>query len=221
MRKKTICFVMSLIFAACVFIPCSVDAAVTGLVSLNKYYLSNYSTGRYLAPVSSAQTSGVAVFTDTPNGSTLPQWRIEFQSDNTAVLWNVYSTYGLRLTNKSGVPVLSNSAPIGNSKFVITRITSGTYEGLYTISIDSKYLTQRTSTYNYEVYLADSPVSRSYWSFIECSRDYAMLFSFNYPGYSSTSNNYLFETAFDGMYYNALAETNEFTKEHTMCLALL
>ncbi len=190
-------------------VPSNAVGLVTGLVSGDKYYISNYSTGRYLTPVSSSQVSGVGLCTNTPNGLTLSQWQAAIQNDNTVELWNVYSNYGMRLANSSGTPVISNSALSSDYRFTVTRITSGTYEGLYTISINSKYLTQRTSTYNYEVYLADTPISRSYWSFIEVSRDSALLFSFAYGSYNSTLNNSSFESAFDGMYYDAFAMTNE------------
>ncbi|MBE6649654.1 MAG: hypothetical protein E7614_09125 [Ruminococcaceae bacterium] len=103
-----------------------------------------------------------------------------------------------------------------SSKFVIERVKTGTYQGLYLIRYGNQYLAHNTSNNN--VYVTSSKSAAAYWSFMAVEKRSAEFFCHDYwytdeeniqRHFDSSLNYDYFETTFDSLNYDAISYENK------------
>lgn len=151
-----------------------------GLKDNTQYYIMNFYTQRLLSLETALDSDGIKVITRTRSSSNLSKWKTQKTGNQQYQLVSVYSpTSKVLNVSNSDVEIYTdnNSA---SQKFTISRIASGTYQGLYTIKYGSYYVAQDSSN---DIYLTSSFGNTVAWSFMAVDKGYADLSAHDYYYY--------------------------------------
>ena len=153
-----------------------------GIQDATEYYIANYNDYRMLGNQMLSDYNGANVHTNVLNSQIRYQWITEQQFDGSFKLINKESAVNSigRVLYVDGDNVeLFSSFDTPLEKFTITRMSTGTYSGLYLIQNDGRYVSQDPTTFN--VYMSNTLSSKCYWSFVPMEKRYAEMFCFDYP----------------------------------------
>jgi hypothetical protein len=171
-----------------------------GIQDDTKYYVMNYSSGRYLSLETASDSSLTNVYTRARSTSTLSQWKTEKQTDGTFQLINVYSSTGKAL-HKTGTNIdIYTDIGASYQMFSIYRINSGTYKGLYYIRYGSYYVAQDS---DYNVFLTTTVSASDVWSFMAVETRYAEMFCHDYT-YTQGNETKHFDTSEQSSYFKTV-----------------
>ncbi|MBQ8381824.1 MAG: RICIN domain-containing protein [Clostridia bacterium] len=179
--------------------------APTGLMNDTDYYIMNCNTELLLSLETASDANNVNISGRERSDSPLSQWTVLSQSNGTTRLQSVYSSTG-RVIFMSGTNAILYNSTSAYTKFDLHRIESGTYQGKYLIRFNNKYLTMDSTG---DVYLSSSLVAGSYWCFMAVEKGYADIYSHQYTGYDTTTNNSDFYFTFQELGYSAYMSVNE------------
>lgn len=167
----------------------------TGLDSGFEYYIKNTGTGKYLDVDHGVVENGRNILEFSFNGGTNQKWQIyRVASGEYKIVSSLNTDYGLDIKS-GGNAILYKYKGSSNEKFNIIRTGSSTYN----IKNDNKYV----SVSNGNVQTMTSYPSGT-WCFERVYRGEINMFSFNYSGYNSTTQNDLIHSNFDSMNYQYL-----------------
>lgn len=233
MRSYTKPRIFALVLIICTLLPCVAFSSTVsatealGLKDDTMYYIMNFYTGRLMGLQSNSDANGTNVSTKARAISSLSQWKMDYlQSEGQYQLISANSATAKVLRAASGNLDIYTDSNASTQKFTITRIETGTYQGLYTIKYGSQYVAENSSTNN--VYLTSSFGNTAAWSFMAVEKGYADMFSFNYFYTDDHGDRIQFDTTWtnaqsfidvlnnDG--YNAYSNVNSNAKYAFNCL---
>ena len=188
----------------------------TGIKNNTSYYIMNSSSERLLSLQSASDSEHTNVSTQPRSAATMAQWTVKMLSDGNFQLINDYSdTSKCMNVNGTNVDIHTNTEA-SSSKFVIERVKTGTYRGLYLIRYGNQYLAHNISNYN--VYVTSSRSAATYWSFMAVEKRSAEFFCHDYwytdeeniqRHFDSSLNYDYFETTFGSLNYDAVSHENK------------
>ena len=187
----------------------------TGIKNNTSYYIMNSSSERLLSLQSDSDSNHTNVYTSPRSATTMAKWTVERQSDGKFQFICDY-TYTSKCLNVDGTNVdIYSDIGASSSKFVIERVETGTYQGLYLIRYGNQYLAQNSSNYN--VYVTSSKSAATYWSFMAVEKRYAEFYYHDYTytengqqhRFDTSLNKDLFETTFGSLDYNTISYKNK------------
>ena len=148
-----------------------------GIADATKYYIMNYSSGRYLSLVSNTDVSLTNVVTNARSTELRSQWKTEKQVDGTYQLISVFSSTGKVLdVTGTNIDICADNDAV-YQKFMVYRINTNDYKGMYYIRYNDYYVAQDS---NYNVYLTPTPSQYAVWSFMAVDQRKAELFCHDY-----------------------------------------
>ena len=160
-----------------------------GIKDNTSYYVMNYDSRRYMSLETASDANLTNVFTRERSTSNLSQWKTEKQSDGTYQLISIYSSAG-RVLDVTGTNVdIYTDYNASYEKFVVYRINSGIYKGLYYIRYGKYYVAQDT---DYNIFITTTASSKAVWSFMATttSTRFANYYSISSPNTSGRVSNY-------------------------------
>ncbi len=170
-----------------------------GISNDTDYFIMNYASGKLMTMDVVTVNGNTNVCVTTRRRSTVMQWRTSLQANEEYQLISVYNPSNLVLSvTGTNVDVCSNSNT-PNQKFVITRIASGDYVGLYYIRYGDYYIAQEPTTDN--VIVTTQLSENCVWSFMAVDKGTSTIFSMQYSGFDTTANNTLYTTSLSAVGY--------------------
>lgn len=165
---------------------------VTGLDNSFEYYIKNTGTGKYLDVDHGVVENGRNILEFPFNGGTNQKWQIyRVASGEYKIVSSLNTDYGLDIKS-GGNAILYKYKGSSNEKFDIGRTGSGTYN----IKNNNKYVS--VSNGNVQTM---TPYPSGTWCFERVYRGEINMFSFNYSGYNSTTQNSFIQSNFASMNY--------------------
>lgn len=162
-----------------------------GLKTGKQYHIMNYETKRLLSLETFTDVDSTNVCTRVRSNLYSSRWTLEEQNDGRFQLVNGNSSTG-KVLHASGTNVdIYTDNNTESEKFIIYRLGSGTYAGLYYFRYGSYFVAQDD---NNDVYLASSPSNKAIWSFSEVNPSYADIFSHYYPYIDDNGNSRIYDT---------------------------
>lgn len=187
----------------------------TGIKNDTSYYIMNYSSQRLLSLQSTSDSPHTNVCTQPRSATTIAQWSTQMLPDGKFQLINDHSsTFKCLNVNGTNVDIYTNTGE-DSSQFLVERVTTGTYQGLYLIRYGNQYLAQNSSNYN--VYVTSSKSAATYWSFMAVEKRSAEFYYHDYTytekgqqhHYDTSINKDYFETTFGLLNYEAISYENK------------
>lgn len=176
-----------------------------GLKTGKQYHIMNYETKRLLSLESFTDVDSTNVCTRVRSNLYSSRWTLEEQNDGRFQLINGNSSTGKVLhVSGSNVDIYTDNNT-ESEKFIIYRLNSGIYAGLYYFRYGSYFVAQDD---NNNVYLTSSPSNKAIWSFSLVAAGYANIYSHDY--YYTDEDDLLrhFETDTNNTYFTSTFGTN-------------
>lgn len=187
-----------------------------GIEDIRTYYIMNYASGRFLSLEDTSDLAGANVCTRPRSTTTMSQWKTWLLPDGSFNLLSVYSpTQKCLDVTGTNVDIYTDDGG-EDQKFIIERVASGMYQGLYLIRYNDQYYV--TQDDNYNVCITSTPTNKSYWSFMKSINGSAKAYGFKYS-LNNVPNAFDSTMMFDD-FEETMSDLGYSTDQHNNCTAL-